>query len=148
GPSPSSRPSATASPSNPSPPNTRGFTFQDEAGGSSPPRPTTAIDQHKRWSACPEPVGLAGYRTKNAYLVTVPGHQARSATPASCLVCKLAATAPHKRATATTAENPVSPAPASTLEDRSTRPLKRPGERRSSAARLSERARIRKGPCG
>src|SRR4029453_9515742 len=83
---------------------------KDEAGGSSPPRPTTAIDQHKRWSACPEPVGLAGYRTKNAYLVTVPGHQARSATPASCLVCKLAATAPHKRATATTAENPVSPA--------------------------------------
>jgi hypothetical protein len=29
-----------ASPSNPPLPNTRGFTFQDEAGGSSPPRPT------------------------------------------------------------------------------------------------------------
>jgi hypothetical protein len=33
GPSPSSKPSATASPSNPSLPDTRRFTFQDEAGG-------------------------------------------------------------------------------------------------------------------
>src|SRR5215212_1289117 len=38
-PSPNSRPSATRSPSNPSPPD-GGFSFQDEVGGSSPPRPT------------------------------------------------------------------------------------------------------------
>ena len=36
---PNSRPSATRSPSNPSPPD-GGFSFQDEVGGSSPPRPT------------------------------------------------------------------------------------------------------------
>ena len=46
GPSPSSRPSATASSSNPRRRNTprihvSGFTFQDEAAGSSPARPTT-----------------------------------------------------------------------------------------------------------
>jgi hypothetical protein len=37
----------------PSPPNTQGFTFQDEAPGSSPPRPTTDPDQHRRWSSLP-----------------------------------------------------------------------------------------------
>jgi len=46
-PLPNSRPSATTSPSNPSPPDTREFSFQDEAGGSSPARPTTGYDQRK-----------------------------------------------------------------------------------------------------
>src|SRR4029450_4744067 len=87
-----------------------------------------------RWAdRIPDQERLPGYRSWSS---------GRSATPASCLVCKLAATTPHKRAKAWTAENPVSPAPASTLEDRSMRPLNSPGEWRSSAARLSERARI------
>ena len=41
---------------------------KDEAAGSSPGRPTTGNDQPKRWSSCPKPGGLAGYRIKNAYL--------------------------------------------------------------------------------
>src|SRR5215207_643429 len=47
---------------------------QDEAGGSSPGRPTTGLDQRERWAACPELVGRDGCRIKNAYLVTVAGY--------------------------------------------------------------------------
>src|SRR5687768_6664204 len=50
------------------------FSFQDEAGGSSPPRPTTGSNQRKRHSAHLECAGVGGYRTKNAYLVTTPRH--------------------------------------------------------------------------
>jgi transposase len=48
---PNSRSSATRSPSNPSPPDGR-FSFQDEAGGSSPARPTTPALSwgNARWS--------------------------------------------------------------------------------------------------
>ena len=48
---------------------------KDEAGGSSPPRPTTGPDQRKRWPACPELIGRGAWRIKNSYLVTAPGHE-------------------------------------------------------------------------
>jgi hypothetical protein len=52
-----------------------GFTFQDEAGGSSPPRLTIPpLDQRKRQSALPESAEAGVYRIKNSYLVTVPRH--------------------------------------------------------------------------
>jgi hypothetical protein len=48
---------------------------KDEAGGSSPPRPTTGPNQRKRWPACPELIGRGGCRIKNSYLITAPGHE-------------------------------------------------------------------------
>jgi hypothetical protein len=47
---------------------------KDEAGGSSPPRPTTKSDQQKCWSSRPAPNGRDGCRIKNTYLVTAPRH--------------------------------------------------------------------------
>jgi hypothetical protein len=47
---------------------------KDEAGGSSPPRPTPGPNQRKRQSALPESAGRGVGRIKNAYLVTVPRH--------------------------------------------------------------------------
>jgi hypothetical protein len=54
-PLPNSRPSATRSPSNPSPPD-GGFSFQDEVPGSSPGRPTT---HHPRSERCRQRAGNA-----------------------------------------------------------------------------------------
>src|SRR5215217_4589111 len=51
------------------------FSFQDEATGSSPARPTTGPDQRKHWPACPELIGRGGCRIKNSYLITAPGHE-------------------------------------------------------------------------
>jgi hypothetical protein len=48
---------------------------KDEAGGSSPPRPTTSPDQRKRQSALLESARAGIHRTKNSYLVTVPRHR-------------------------------------------------------------------------
>jgi hypothetical protein len=62
GPLPSSRPSATTSPSNPSPHDPGDF-LEDEVPGSSPPRPTTSNNQRERWLRLrSEPVRRAVYR--------------------------------------------------------------------------------------
>jgi hypothetical protein len=45
---------------------------KDEAGRFKSSQVHHGIDQHKRWSLCPEPAGLAGPRIKKPYLVTVP----------------------------------------------------------------------------
>jgi hypothetical protein len=54
---------------------------KDEAGGSSPPRPTSGSNQRKRWSSYPEPGWGGAWRIKNAYLVTVPGHRPDGLSP-------------------------------------------------------------------
>jgi transposase len=62
-------------------PHDRGFSFQDEGGGSSPPRPTKRVsDQQKRWPSSSEPSGRGVCRIKNSYLVTAPGHGQMSST--------------------------------------------------------------------
>jgi len=59
----------------------RAISFQDEAGGSSPPRPTASPDQRERWSSCPEHAGRGVCRIKTSYLVTVPRHEPNGHAP-------------------------------------------------------------------
>ena len=60
------------------------FSFQDEAGGSSPPRPTTSPDQRKCWPGCLEFAWRGVCRITNSYLVTVARHEPGDHEPPGC----------------------------------------------------------------
>ena len=57
---------------------------KDEAGGSSPPRPTTSPDQRKCWPGCLEFAWRGVCRITNSYLVTVARHEPGGHEPPGC----------------------------------------------------------------